>query len=100
MPQRSPAARLLRRIRQLYDEMSPSFLRAAGDTFQAGLLLVDGHEAGRSSNLTMAARADIRPGMRALDAGCGVAVPSIHIASRFARVQVHGITLSGVQARL
>lgn len=100
MPPAPVAARLLKRIQDLYDEMSPAFLRAAGDTFQAGLLVVGGREQARASNLALAARAGIRSGMRVLDAGCGVGGPSIHIASRLRGVRIDGITLSRVQAQL
>ncbi len=85
-------------IRALYDRLSPTFLRCAGPTFQAGLVRRgDGSEDPASSNRALAERAGVRPGDRILDAGCGVGGPACDIAAAYADVRVDGLTISGVQ---
>ncbi|MDZ4820356.1 MAG: class I SAM-dependent methyltransferase [Planctomycetota bacterium] len=47
---------------------------------------------------TLALEADIRPGDRVLDVGCGMGSSSIHLASKL-NCQVTGVTVSSVQQR-
>jgi cyclopropane fatty-acyl-phospholipid synthase-like methyltransferase len=85
-------------IRALYDRLSPTFLRFAGPTFQAGLVRrADGSEDPAWSNRALADRAGVRLGDRILDAGCGVGGPACDIAAAFPQTQVEGLTVSGVQ---
>lgn len=101
MPSRELIARAQReQARALYDRFSEVFLACAGDTFQAGLVKLDGREAPRASNLHLAARAGVRPGCRVLDAGCGICGPSIHIAENQPDVRIDAVTISPVQVRL
>ncbi len=88
-------------IRALYDRLSPTFLRCAGPTFQAGLVRrADGSEDPAWSNRALAERAGVRPGDRILDAGCGVGGPACDIAAAYADVHVHGLTISSVQVEM
>ncbi len=48
-------------------------------------------------NKVMADLADLRAGQRVLDAGCGIGGPAMWLAENY-RVEVVGVTLSGVQA--
>lgn len=56
------------------------------------------YEAQRNLNRILAERADLRPGLRVLDAGCGVGGSAIWLAQQY-QVQVLGITLSPTQVR-
>jgi len=86
--------------RALYDHFTPIFLRTAGETFQAGLLKVDGREDPRASNVALARRAGVRSGDRVLDVGCGVGGPARHVASAIDGVRIAGLTNSPVQHEL
>lgn len=88
-------------VSAFYDRHSAAFLEHAGPTFQAGLVRgEDGSEVACASNLALAKRAGIQAGDRVLDAGCGVAGPAIDLATHIEGVQVDGVTLSAVQARM
>jgi cyclopropane fatty-acyl-phospholipid synthase-like methyltransferase len=69
---------------------------------QAGFVKAsaDGSEDPDSSSLLLAQRAGVRDGDRVLDAGCGVGGPAIAIARAHARVRIHGVTVSAVQAEV
>lgn len=85
-------------IRDLYDRLSPTFLKCAGPTFQAGLLRrPDGSEDPAWSNRALAQRAGVRDGDRILDAGCGVGGPACDIAAAYPGARVEGLTISPVQ---
>lgn len=90
----------LQAVRRYYDDVAPLHLKYLGWTYQAGLVKTasDG-AAGRATNLFCASRANIRPGDRILDAGCGIGGPALDIALAFAAVRVDAVTLSPVQAR-
>ncbi len=78
------------RVRTYYETQQPAYLEFLGATWQAGLLSREGAQA---SNLVLAQRARLEPGLRILDAGCGVAGPALDMAQAFARLEVEGITL-------
>lgn len=88
-------------VRALYDRLSPTFLRCAGPTFQAGLVRrEDGSEDPSFSNRALAERAGIRDGDRILDAGCGIGGPACDIATAWPSCTVTGLTVSGVQVAM
>ncbi len=88
-------------VAALYDRLSPTFLRCAGPTFQAGLVRrPDGVEDAAWSNRALAERAGVQPGAHILDAGCGVGGPACDIAAAFPDAQVVGLTVSVVQVDL
>ncbi|WNG47669.1 methyltransferase domain-containing protein [Archangium minus] len=94
-----------RRVRDYYDASASGYVRFLGHTFQAGTIdtgLAEGAPPDyyRANNLYMAARAGLAPGQRILDAGCGVAGPAIDIATAIPGLQIDGVTLSPVQAKL
>lgn len=112
-PLRSPAhqpireesnKRLLERVRKYYDLSTPLFLTYFGPTLQAGMLRARGSvyssDDFRNHNLFVAKRAGLRNRMRILDAGCGVAGPSIDMASSISGLVVDGVTISPVQAEI
>lgn len=56
------------------------------------------HDALIRMNAAMANQVKVQPGMRILDAGCGVGATSLWLAQSY-KAEVHGITLSPLQAR-
>jgi ubiquinone/menaquinone biosynthesis C-methylase UbiE len=88
------------RVRAYYDSTNDLILRYIGRTYQVGLVSGD-HDPDpyRTHNLFCAEQAGIRLGDRVLDAGCGNAGPSVHIAAAIDDVRVDAVTLSPVQAR-
>jgi SAM-dependent methyltransferase len=78
--------------------MHRPYLECVGTTFQAGFLRTGEEVSPRASNLGFAAVAGIRPGMRVLDAGCGVCGPAIDIATAIPDLQLVGVTISPEQA--
>lgn len=96
--------RLLERVRKYYDLSTPLFLTYFGPTLQAGMLRASGpaysSEDFRNHNLFIAKRAGLRERMRVLDAGCGVAGPSLDMAANISGLIVDGVTISRVQAEV
>lgn len=79
---------------RFYDANADAFARSYGDIIQAF----------RTTDITRlldheAAAMALRPGMRVLDAGCGVCGPALHFARRFG-VTVDAVTASREQARV
>ncbi|MCZ7652586.1 MAG: methyltransferase domain-containing protein [Thermoanaerobaculia bacterium] len=87
-----PAAWSSARVARYYDEWHERYLAAFGDTFQSqrtadlGALLAH-----------VADQAELAPGRRVLDAGCGVAGPALWLA-RHRGVEVEALTISPAQA--
>ena len=80
-----------REVGEFYDTRHPEFMKVYGDVIQAF----------RTRNVEDLLNYEINsigfePGQHVLDAGCGIAAPAIHFASR-AGVYVDGITISRVQ---
>jgi cyclopropane fatty-acyl-phospholipid synthase-like methyltransferase len=96
--------RLLERVRRYYDLSTPLFLTHFGPTLQAGVLRATGPSYSsddfRNHNLFVAKRAGLTDCMRVLDAGCGVAGPSLDMASNIGGLVVDGVTISRVQAEV
>ena len=94
----------LERVRKYYDLSTPLFLTYFGPTLQAGLLPTTGpaysSDDFRTHNLYLARRAGLRDHMRVLDAGCGVAGPSLDMVSNIGGLIVDGLTISRVQAEV
>ncbi|HUP17333.1 MAG TPA: methyltransferase domain-containing protein [Acidimicrobiia bacterium] len=84
---------------EFYDRWTRSFVDGFGTTFQAGFAKrnAQSREDPSDSSVLLAERAEVSPGDRVLDAGCGVCGPAIAIARSFG-VEVHGFTVSPVQA--
>ena len=92
---------VLTEVRAYYDRSTEAYLRCMGMSLQGGRICLSGDDPDeRSSNLYLAARADLRPGQRVLDAGCGVCGPSMDIASAIPNLRIDAITISPVQAGL
>jgi cyclopropane fatty-acyl-phospholipid synthase-like methyltransferase len=89
-----------RQVQAYYDTATPVYLAHLGRTIQAQRLVVGTGRGAAASNHHLAARAGIRPGMRVLDAGCGVCGPAIDIASALPGVVIDGVTLSPIQGGL
>lgn len=86
-----PAELSSRRVARYYDEWHERYMAAFGDTFQSQ----------RTADLGelfthIADQADLVPGMRILDAGCGIGGPAIWLA-RHRGVNVAALNISGVQ---
>ncbi|MAM76684.1 MAG: hypothetical protein CMO29_23075 [Tistrella sp.] len=88
---------ILERTRRYFRQMTPAYLHHLGTTFRAFQLGSDGDV--RRSNLAWAQRAGLAPGMRVLDAGCGVGGPAMDLA-RDVGAEVWGLTLMPDQAAL
>jgi ubiquinone/menaquinone biosynthesis C-methylase UbiE len=83
-----------RSVGRFYDEHCEAFLQVYGETIQAF----------RTKDVTrllnyQAGAMGLKPGMRVLDAGCGVCGPAIHFAKEFG-VHVDAVTVSGKQASI
>jgi len=90
----------LTEVRNYWEKVHSAYLEHVGTTFQAGRIKPGSQsQDARASNQYLAARAGILPGMRVLDAGCGVCGPAVDIASSIAGVSIAAITLSRAQAR-
>lgn len=88
-------------VRDYYDAATEAYLAHLGSSVQGWLVVgADGREDAAASNAHLAARAGIRPGQRVLDAGCGVCGPAVDIARAIEGVEIDGVTLSPVQARI
>lgn len=81
-------------VRSYYEAMTPAYLEGFGPVFQ-------GSRPDSTEELLdyLADALDLEPGMRVLDAGCGVGGPAIGIAQR-RDVRIDGMTLAQVQADL
>ncbi len=102
-------ARYVARVRAYYSAQLRAYLDCLGDTWQGGLLAEDEAAAARSdangqpldaraSNLRLARRAGLGPGLRVLDAGCGVCGPAVDFAAAWPELRVVGVTLGADQA--
>ncbi|MES2692196.1 MAG: class I SAM-dependent methyltransferase, partial [Verrucomicrobiota bacterium] len=90
----------VRQVKEYYDSTNALYLEHLGSTFQAGLISVDGRPVGPNQHTRiLAARAGLQPGMRVLDAGCGVCGPALEIARAIEGVVVDGVTISPEQLR-
>lgn len=81
-------------VGRFYDEQADAFMRVYGDVIQAF----------RTTDVTRlldyeAKAMELAPGMKVLDAGCGVGAPAIYFAGRYG-VRVDGVTVSAVQAKV
>ncbi len=85
-------------VRRYWREMHRAYMECVGTTFQAGLLRTGDAVTAKASNIGFAAAAGIQPGMRVLDAGCGVCGPAIDIAAAIPNLQLVGVTISPEQA--
>ena len=86
-------------VRAYYDSTTTAYLAHLGATFQADLVTMGAAKPNATvSNLNLASQADIRPGHRVLDAGCGVCGPAVDIARGIENVTIDAITLSPIQA--
>ena len=74
------------KVRTFYNKNSINFSRMVPDSVA------------RAHNLSLAARMGIQPGNYIFDAGCGAAIPAIHIAQSFPGTRIDGITISEVEA--
>ena len=79
------------RVARYYDEWHERYMAAFGDTFQSQ----------RTTDIGelfthIADQAELAPGMRVLDAGCGIAGPALWLA-RHREVSVAALNISGVQ---
>ncbi len=73
-------------------------VRFFGSTYQAGLLKGEsGDDVARRSNVLLAERAGVRPGMRIWDAGCGSGGPAIDVARTYEGVTIEGTNVSASQ---
>jgi cyclopropane fatty-acyl-phospholipid synthase-like methyltransferase len=88
-------------VRRYYDETAELYLEYLGPTLQ-GMLVTpeEGPVTAHASNLYLAGAAGIEPGQHILDAGCGLAGPSIDIAGAIPDITIDGITISPTQAAL
>ncbi len=87
----APAELSSRRVARYYDEWHERYMAAFGDTFQSQ----------RTADLGelfhhIADQAELVPGMRVLDAGCGIAGPALWLA-RHRGVSVAALNISRVQ---
>ncbi|MEO8195847.1 MAG: class I SAM-dependent methyltransferase [Thermoanaerobaculia bacterium] len=87
----SPAEWSSQRVASYYHEWHERYMAAFGDTFQSQ----------RTADLGelfthIADQAELVPGMRVLDAGCGIAGPALWLA-RHRGVKVAALNISGVQ---
>jgi cyclopropane fatty-acyl-phospholipid synthase-like methyltransferase len=87
------------KIRNYYNSLGKIIVKDVGKTYQAGTLL-NAQDPYRDTNLYLAERAGIKPGMKVLDAGCGACGPAIDVAQHYPDVQIEAVTLSQVQADL
>jgi cyclopropane fatty-acyl-phospholipid synthase-like methyltransferase len=91
----------LEAVRAYWRENHQAWLENVGDTFQGGLFF-ETEEADIDagfSNRRLAHAAQIRPGSRVLDAGCGVCGPAIDIARAIDGVTIEAVTISPEQAQ-
>ena len=79
------------RVARYYDDWHERYMAAFGDTFQS-------QRTGDLGELFthIADQAELAPGMRVLDAGCGIAGPALWLA-RYRGVSVAALNISGVQ---
>lgn len=84
----------LQRVAQYYDRAQSLYLDHVGHTWQAGHFGANGPQ---SSNQEIARRAELNPGQRVLDAGCGVAGPAIDLARAVPGLKIQGVTLCPAQ---
>lgn len=81
-------------VGEYYDEQSPAIMSAMGNTYQAGLL-----DSGVEKTLEQLVHAaEVQPGERVLDLGCGAGGPAVAIVSRVGGTRVTGLTISSAQA--
>lgn len=78
-------------VGKFYNEQTDNFVKVYGEVIQAFRT----HDLDNLLNYQMEAMG-MKPGMRVLDAGCGVCGPATHFA-RHAGVQVDAVTVSSVQ---
>src|SRR5579884_4249464 len=93
--------RHLEAVRTYWRENHQAYLDNVGPTFQAGLFFeTDEADINTAfSNCALALAAEIRPGDRVLDAGCGVCGPAIDIARFVPGVSIDAVTISPEQAQ-
>jgi cyclopropane fatty-acyl-phospholipid synthase-like methyltransferase len=90
------------KIREFYDFVSSHFHELWGEHIHHGYW-IRGDETKERAQIQLiehlAQVADIRPGNRVLDVGCGIGASSIYLAKRY-KVEATGITISPVQVGL
>jgi ubiquinone/menaquinone biosynthesis C-methylase UbiE len=88
---RGPTELSSARVARYYDDWHERYMAAFGDTFQS-------QRTGELSELFthIADQAELVPGMRVLDAGCGIAGPALWLA-RHRGVSVAAVNISAVQ---
>lgn len=98
-PEHSRAAQertsYVQEVRHYYDRHLADYLEHLGTTWQAGRVA---HRDAASSNLELARRARLEPGLDVLDAGCGVGGPALDMARAYPGLRVEGLTLCPLQA--
>jgi tocopherol O-methyltransferase len=90
------------KIRKHYDRVSPYYHALWGEHLHHGFW-IDGTETKEKAQIQLvehlAEVAEIRPGARILDVGCGFGGSSIYLAKHY-RAQVTGITISPIQVEM
>jgi SAM-dependent methyltransferase len=86
------------RVRDYYDRLTPIILKDVGYTYQGGTLVKHQGDPFHETNIHLAERAGIRPGMRVLDAGCGACGPAVDIARHVGDIRIDAVTISEIQA--
>jgi tocopherol O-methyltransferase len=90
------------RIREFYDLVSSHFHELWGEHLHHGYW-IRGNETKERAQIQLiehlAQSANLRPGRRILDVGCGTGASSIYLAKHY-QVEATGITISPVQVRL
>lgn len=78
-------------VGEFYDQFNDQFLQVYGDVIQAFRT----HDVKKLLDYQIEAM-ELKPGMKVIDAGCGVCGPAIHFAQN-AGVEVHAVTISKEQ---
>lgn len=93
----SDSDRLIK-IREFFEEKHPVILKGFGHTYQWATLAEHGGDLYHDTNVFLAGRAGLRPGMHVLDAGCGACGPAVDIAQHINGLTVEAVTVSSAQA--